>query len=93
VAYHFESLDYPATERRMSAYYVEFQPLPDEAARPHQHPGAEVIYVIAGTLGVTMAGAETELETGDSMYFDSTQPHSYRRTAGRRCVAVVVTAE
>ena len=91
--YYFESLDYPATERPMSGYYVEFQAVQDNAARPHEHPGAELIYVIDGRLGVTIDGVETVLDRGDSMYFDSARPHSYRRLGSRRCTAIVTTAE
>ncbi|HUF48337.1 MAG TPA: cupin domain-containing protein [Vicinamibacterales bacterium] len=90
VAYQFESLDFPATERPMSAYYVEFEP--DVASKPHQHEGAEVIYVIDGKLGVTINDEETVLRKGDSMYFDSSQPHAYRRASSGPCTALVTTA-
>ena len=52
VAYRFESLDYPATERRFNSYYAEFLPAAPGALRPHSHPGVEFIYVLAGTLSV-----------------------------------------
>src|SRR3954464_7104353 len=52
VAYRFESLDYPATERRFNAYYAEFSRVAREALRLHSHPGAEFIYVLQGTLAV-----------------------------------------
>ena len=89
--YRFESLDYPATERRFNAYYAEFTSAADKQ-KPHHHPGAEFIYVIEGTLALRVGHDDYELKAGDSMYFDSTVPHSYRRLAGRLCAAVVVTA-
>jgi transcriptional regulator with XRE-family HTH domain len=92
-AFHFESLDYPATERRFNCYYAEFHPLALDRLRPHAHPGAEFIYVVQGTLSVHLGGAEYTLKTGDSMYFDSSAPHAYRRSGGRVCNAVVVTAQ
>lgn len=91
VSYHFESLDFPATERPMNSYYVEFEPS-GETRRPHQHQGAEMIYVIDGKLGLTIGDEEIVLGPGDSTYFDSDQPHSYRRLGGKRCSAVVTTA-
>jgi transcriptional regulator with XRE-family HTH domain len=91
-AYRFASLDYPATERRFNCYYAEFLPVAAEKLRPHDHAGAEFIYVIQGTLSVHTDGGEHVLEAGDSMYFDSTVPHAYRRSGGRLCSAVVVTA-
>jgi transcriptional regulator with XRE-family HTH domain len=92
-AFHFESLDYPATERPMSGFLVEFTATDPKDAPPHQHTAAELIYVIDGTLAVTVGDAEHLLERGDSMYFLGDRPHSYRKAGGRRCTAVVVTAE
>lgn len=91
VAYRFESLDYPATERHFNSYYAEFLPAAPAELRPHTHPGAEFIYALAGTLSVHVDSDEYRLEQGDSMYFDSTIPHSYRRSGGRMCSAIVVT--
>src|SRR6186997_547080 len=91
-AYRFASLDYPATERRFNSYYAEFLPVALEKLRPHDHPGVEFIYVIDGILTLHMNGAEHALAAGDAIYFDSTIPHAYRRSGGRKCSAVVVTA-
>ena len=91
-AYRFASLDYPATERRFNCYYAEFVPVAPEKLRPHDHAGVEFIYVIEGVLTVHMNGEEHTLEPGDAIYFDSTIPHAYRRSGGRKCSAVVVTA-
>lgn len=92
VAYRFESLDFPATERRFSSYYGEFFPVPPDRLRPHTHPGVELIYVATGRLSVHIDDVEHALDAGDSMYFDAAQPHAYRRSGGRSCGAVVVTA-
>ena len=91
-AYRFASLDYPATERRFNCYVAEFFPVASEKLRPHDHAGVEFIYVINGTLSVHMNGEEHVLEAGDAIYFDATSPHAYRRSGGRACSAVVVTA-
>ena len=92
VAYRFESLDYPATERRFSCYYAEFFPVAPDKLRPHDHPGVEFLYTMQGTLSVHIDGEEHALEAGDSIYFDSSVPHAYRRSGGRTCSALVVTA-
>lgn len=91
-AYRFESLDYPATERRFNSYFAEFFPTALDALRPHSHPGVEFIYALDGTLSVHIAGDEHALEAGDSMYFDAMLPHAYRRSRGRACTALVVTS-
>jgi quercetin dioxygenase-like cupin family protein/DNA-binding XRE family transcriptional regulator len=91
-AYLFEVLDYSATERKLNAYLAEFNTLPDEKLRPHQHAGGEVIYVLEGCLELRVGDTVHQLEEGDSIYFDPAVPHSYRRVgAKRRTVALVVT--
>ena len=92
MAYRFESLDYPATERRFNSYYAEFFPAAPAGVAPHTHPGVEFIYALTGTLSVHIDGEEHALEAGDSMYFDSSRPHGYRRSGRRTCSAVVVTS-
>ena len=91
-AFKFESLDYPVTERRFNAYYADFLPVSRAAMRLHEHPGAEFIYALEGTLSVHVGGDEHILEAGDSMYFDSSVPHGYRRNGTRSCSALIVTA-
>jgi transcriptional regulator with XRE-family HTH domain len=92
MAYRFASLDYAATERRFNSYYAEFFPVSPEKLKPHQHTGAEFIYVIQGTLSVQIGADEHALEAGDAIYFDATVPHAYRRSGGRSCTAVVITS-
>ena len=91
-AYLFESLDYPASERRMKAFYAEF-PVGSPPSEPHQHGSAEFIYVLSGRLVVDVDGKEAALDAGDAMYFDSSIPHSYSRAGGKICTALVVTHE
>ena len=90
-AYRFESLDYPATERRFNSYYAEFFPVAPEKVRLHTHAGVEFIYTLEGTLHVHVDGQEHALEPGDSMYFDSGLPPGYRRSGTSTCCAIVVT--
>lgn len=92
-AYRFESLDYPVSDRKLNGYYVEFGEK-DEQSEPHEHPGAEIIYVLRGELVVNLEGEDFTLGEGDSMYFDCGHSHSYRRKGSLPCAAiVVVTAE
>jgi transcriptional regulator with XRE-family HTH domain len=91
-AYYFESLDYEAVERRMNAYLVDFQPAARTARlRTHSHPGAEFIFVLDGSLELTVGNEQFTLDKEDSIYFDSSRPHAYRRSSQRPCRAVVMT--
>lgn len=92
VSYFFESLEFNATERKLSAYLAEFEPVSAEEAEIHQHEGAEFLYVFAGTLILGHGRQEIRLDAGDSAYFDSSVPHTYRRSGRNRCQAIVVTA-
>ena len=88
-AWEFECLDFTATERKLNSYWVRFQT--PGRPRPHEHDGAEFIHVLRGTLRLQIAGEEHELDEGDSIYFDSSQPHAYARAGSGACEAVVVT--
>jgi transcriptional regulator with XRE-family HTH domain len=91
VSYYFESLDFNASERKLSAYLADFQPLAAGEAVPHVHEGAEFLHVLSGRLGLTVGRQEYTLEEGDSIYFDPSVPHSYRRHGRNRCTGIVVT--
>jgi transcriptional regulator with XRE-family HTH domain len=91
ISYFFESLDYPASERKLSAYQAYFEPIAKEKAKPHNHAGIEFVFLMAGTLAMKIGMAEFELESGDSIYFDSSALHSYRRVGSKPCSGIVVT--
>ena len=91
ISYFFESLDFAATERKLNAYYADFQPIAPEKARVHFHPGIEFLYLMNGELTLKVGTEEYQLQDGDSIYFDSSIPHSYRRTGKKDCNGLVVT--
>lgn len=88
VPYYFECLDYKATERKLSAYVAEFQDFP---AKPHQHAGVEIVFVIKGSLTIKIGSEEFLLEPEDAIYFDSAVQHSYRRRGPKPCTGLIVT--
>jgi transcriptional regulator with XRE-family HTH domain len=92
ISFYFESLDFAAVERKLNAYYAEFQQLPPDKARPHHHPGVEFLSLLRGKLEMRIGTEEHVLDMGDSIYFDSSVPHSYRRISQKPCSAIVVTA-
>ena len=91
VQYYFECLDYRATERKLSAFLADFQEIPLEKIKPHQHAGIEFLYVLKGTLAMKIGSEEFLLEAEDSIYFDSAVLHSYRRQGSKLCTGVIVT--
>jgi transcriptional regulator with XRE-family HTH domain len=91
VPYYFECLDYRATERRLSAYFAEFQDIGPEKLKPHQHPGIEFLYLLKGALTLKIGSEEFLLEPEDAIYFDSAVQHSYRRRTAKPCTGLIVT--
>ena len=91
ISFYFESLDFAAVERKLNAYYAEFQPLQPGKARLHHHAGVEFLSVLRGKLELHIGTEDHVLESGDSIYFDSSLPHSYRRISQKPCSAIVVT--
>jgi len=56
-----------------ATYAVGGSSTPDKSLM--RHHGREYGYVISGTLGIQIGFKEYELNSGDSIAFDSTQPH------------------
>ena len=63
-AYHFESLDFVAENRKLNAYYAEFEAVERANAHKHQHDGVEFLYVISGKLAMQVGDDESELTQG-----------------------------
>jgi len=93
VSYHFESLDFLVPNRALNSFLAEFEPVEDRHIRFHAHAGIEFLYVLSGRLDLRVGEAKHELAEGDSIYFDPTVPHSYRRSGAKRTTALVVTME
>lgn len=91
-AYHFESLDFPANQRKFNAFLADFEAGPSERIRLHQHAGVEFLYLLHGKLELTIGSDVHRLDAGDSIYFDANVRHGYQRASSHSTTAVVVTA-
>ncbi len=92
VAYHFESLDFRANQRRFNAFLADFETGPSSKIKLHQHPGVEFLCVLHGKLDLTIGADVHSLDAGDAIYFDCTVRHGYRRPSLHSTTALVVTA-
>ena len=92
--YYFEVLTYNAMDKNLSAYLADFPKMPDEesSSGEHLHEGTEFVHVLEGTLTIHYGSEVYILETGDSVYFDSSEAHSYRGTSDQAAKAIVVTS-
>ena len=89
--YYFECLDYRATERKLSAFHADFQEVPLDKLKPHQHAGIEFLFVMKGSLAMKIGSEEFVLDPEDAIYFDSALQHSYRRIGSKPCTGIIVT--
>jgi len=88
-SYLFESLDFAVTDRKMDAFLATF-PAQSKRSKPHHHDGVEFIYVVSGQIIIEIDGEDFGLGEGDSIYFDSAAPHSYRREGRMVSTTIVV---
>lgn len=89
--FFFESLDFPVNDRPIEAYLVEFMPR-TSASDPHEHKGVELVFVMKGEVEIRIHDEIYKLQAGDSMYFDSQFPHTYKCLGEDRATAIVVAA-
>jgi transcriptional regulator with XRE-family HTH domain len=75
--YFFETLNFATTDRKIDIYYAEF-PESSKPSDPHEHGGAEFLYVLQGRLIVSIKAKDVVLDEGDAVQFDSSAAHSYR---------------
>jgi len=87
----FESLAYSAQDKSIQAYLAEFPRRGDDEIQEHFHDGAEFLHVIEGSMAIRYHDEEHVLESGDSVYFDSSEAHSYRGLASSATRALVIT--
>jgi transcriptional regulator with XRE-family HTH domain len=90
--FFFEVLAFKATNKPLEAYLAEFPKAKEGEATAHLHPGAELLYVMEGTLAVQYQDEEHELHSGDCCYFDSAELHSYRGVSDQPAKAMVISA-
>jgi transcriptional regulator with XRE-family HTH domain len=93
VAYYFESLDFPVSDRILNSYFAEFESIDLEHSKLHQHAGIEFLYLLSGRLELRTGEHRHELSDGDAVYFDCTVPHGYRKLGNKRTQAVVMVLE
>lgn len=89
--YFFEVLAFGAPQKSMSCYLAEFPHRGIGQVQPHSHEGSEFIHVTEGLLAINYQGEEHVLRAGDSVYFDSSEPHFYCGKSEATAKAFVVT--
>jgi quercetin dioxygenase-like cupin family protein len=83
--YTYWNLAHNFHRKKAEPFLVEASP--DTESKPlslNTHPGQEFNYVLEGRLLISVGGHETELGPGDSIYYDSGEPHGMKALGGSR---------
>lgn len=87
----FENLAFQAVDKPIQGYLAEFPQNENGELNDHTHDGHELMHVTEGTLALRFLDKEYVLEAGDSVYFDSGEPHAYRGLSEAPARAIVIT--
>jgi len=87
-AYTYKSLAPEVKGRHMEALIVQLEEVPDSEHSVHE--GEEFVYVLNGTVSLTIGDEGFELEPGDSAYYLSTTPHIITARHGTATILAVL---
>jgi len=90
-AYKYQALAMGFKHAKASPFIVTVDPKMENKMHLNSHEGQEFNLVLKGTLLLSIGGRELTLNPGDSIYFDSTQPHGMRALNGEpaRFLAII----
>jgi transcriptional regulator with XRE-family HTH domain len=87
-----EALAYKDFHKSLQPLLLRLQPGSNSGYEGYIHIGQEFGFVIQGTLTVELEEHKYELETGDSIYFDSSRPHRFTNNSDVETVAIWVVS-
>lgn len=86
-----ELLSADLSDKKIQPYRTVYRPGASKG-RPTIHPGEESGFVLKGRLTATVGEETFVLEAGDSIHYQTLQPHSWRNEGGEECVVVWVVS-
>ena len=82
--YGYWNLAYNFHRKKAEPFIVEASA--ETEAKPinlNTHPGQEFNYILEGRLLISISGHDIELEPGDCVYYDSSEPHGMKALGGK----------
>ena len=75
----------------MEVYELRFAPKAVHRSEPHGKGTSETLVVLKGAMRLVVDGAEHDLLTGDSIFFQADVPHAYENRGSQeaRCINVL----
>lgn len=89
-SYSYEVLTPEAAYKHLKAFRVFIEPVSDHKSISYQHEGEEFIYVLKGTVEVTVGENKTILEPDHSLHFNSSIVHKLKNLSSERAETIVV---
>jgi transcriptional regulator with XRE-family HTH domain len=89
--YAYHSLAFGKKHRNMEPFLIEFEPRQYQDGLQVSHEGEEFLFLIEGALELHYGEQIMTMAPGDSVYYDSSEPHGYVATGDgpTRAVAVI----
>ena len=90
--YGYWNLAYNFHNKKAEPFMVEASAeTEDKPVSLNTHPGQELNYVLEGRLLISISGHDIELNAGDCVYYNSTEPHGMKALGGKaaRFLAIV----
>lgn len=89
--YKYKALAYSYAGRKVEPLLVYVEPEPEDVKLvPNSHEGHEFHYCLEGRYVIRIGKHEVEVSEGDSLYFDSKNPHAMRALGGKTVKILVV---
>jgi len=88
--YTYHSLAYGKRYRSMEPFLVEFAPRNWRDDLQVKHEGEEFLFLLEGELELHYGESIMTMGPGDSVYYDSSEPHGYVARGDRKARAVAV---
>jgi len=67
----------------MAGAAATVEPGASSGPRPMEHPGEELVYVLAGSMVFDVGGEEYVLRRGDTLHFRTDRPHKWRNPSAK----------
>lgn len=92
-AYRYRHLAAIFKDREIEPFMVTVDPSDDESVTKHSHEGQEFNYVLDGAMTLFIGSSTITLGPGDSVYFDSTEPHAMRAEGDAPCNFLAIISD
>jgi quercetin dioxygenase-like cupin family protein len=88
--YAYTTMTPGAENKHLKAFKVEIDAMQDHKGVGYQHEGEEFIYVLSGKIEVLVGDHANNLDTGDSLHFNSGIRHQLKNTGKEKAELIVV---